>query len=171
MRSQLLSVAATLALLSLTWAVVAPTDAGANQHAPIVSFDQVIAPVEILAGRLHGGQQPGGSVVHELHQVPPDRTLVITDIQVRATAVSPMLLRDGLPVIEATHAPNAIGITPDPTAGHTSISAGVEFGPGSRVQLRLQAGNQTQFVALRGYYKTIGVPVVTILVGDDDGGR
>lgn len=164
MRPSILPVSAALALLSLSWALVAPSAASANQHAPIVSFGELIAPVEILAGRLSGGTQPGALKTVELHRVPGDRTLVITDIQVRGNGQGAYLLRDGERVAEASHAISPIGVTPELLAGRTASTAGIECGPGTTLALQMSPGSWTQFVSLRGYYRTIGPELVTIRV-------
>jgi hypothetical protein len=161
MRSSLLSVSARLALLSLSWALVAPNDAHANQHAPIVSFGELLAPVEIFASRLQGSSEIGTVKVIELHEVPADRTLVITDIQVRAFGLGAFLLRDGEAVAEARHRETQGSNSPI-LAGHTASTAGIEFGPGSKLQLQMTSGYSAPSLSLRGYYRTIGPELVTI---------
>lgn len=131
-----------LTAAALAWAAAAPTTAtGAPAPGPVD-----LGPVEILVEDVLGPTTPGEVGVLDLHVVPPDRTLVITDTQALAFGVPAGARRPGHDVVVSP-------ITPPPEALRTQIAAGIAFGPGSRVQLELPAEYEGTFPSLRGRYE------------------
>lgn len=164
MNRSALSVFAALFVSACVWTVLAPAPTLANQHAPAGSFAVAAESVEILVERVAGPMTVGGFKVIDLLQVPPDRSLVITDMQVRAGGFGAFLLRNGQRVAEASHHTDTSGIFPPPVAARSASTVGIEFGPRSLVQLQLPAGYQSEFMSFRGYYQTNGPVLVTIHV-------